>query len=202
MNEFRIKNLIEYLEEQPEERVQKLLSSYSCPLNKDIEIFLHERSISFSKSSSARTFIVSTKDAGQAVFVGYFTLTLKSLVLEDFREVSKSLEKKIKWFSDSYQIGNARESRTIQIASMILIAQLGKNFANGANKLITGQQLLDVVIDEITEIQKAVGGRFICVECEDTPNLLNFYMANGFVRLQNRFTGRGDGYFVQLIRTS
>ena len=202
MSIFKTKNLIEYLEEQSEERVQKFLSSYSCPPNKDIEFFLRERAILFTKSSSARTFVISIEDAGYMEFVGYFTLTHKSLVLEDFTEVSKSLEKKIKWFSDTYQIGDMREPRTIQIASMILIAQLGKNYTNGVNKLISGQQLLDIAFEKIIEIQRDVGGRFVCVECEDSPNLLKYYIANGFVRLQNRYTGDKGDYFVQLVRTS
>ena len=154
-----------------------------------------------SKSSSARTFLVSKEDSGQ--FVGFFTLTQKSLVLEDFFGVSKTLEKKIKWFSDAYRIGTETNERTIQIASVLLIAHIGKNYTDGKNKLISGEQLLKVAFEKITEIQREVGGRFILVECEDTPSLLEYYSANGFIRLQDRKIG-GDGgeYFVQLIRTS
>jgi len=198
---FTIKNLIDQLERHPEERIQEFLSSYSCPPNKDIEFFLHERAISFSKSSSARTFLVSK--AGTNQFVGYFTLAPKSLVLEDFSGISKSLEKKIKWFSDAYRISKGENERTILIASMILIAHIGKNYSGGENELITGEQLLKVAFEKIAEIQREVGGRFVLVECEDTPKLVSFYTANGFSRLQNRSIGEGEKeYFVQLVRTS
>ena len=201
MNEFKVKNLLEQLERHPEERIQEFLSFYTCPTNKDIEVFLREKAISFSKTSSARTFLVSDADTDQ--FVGYFTISPKSLVIEDFSEVSKTLEKKIKWFSDVYRIGKGEDEQTIQIASMTLIAQLGKNYTNGGNKLITGKQLLEVAFEKIIEIQREQGGRFILVECEDTSNLISYYTANGFSRLQNRATGKGESdYFVQLVRTT
>jgi hypothetical protein len=86
---------------------------------------------------------------------------------------------------------------------MILIAQLGKNYADGNDRLITGTQLLAVALEKIAAIQRELGGRFVLVECEDTPNLLEYYQANGFSRLQDRATGEGDGdYFVQMVRTS
>jgi hypothetical protein len=56
---FNTTGLLDQLERHPEERVREALSSYSCPLNKDIEFFLRERAITFSKSSSARTYLVS-----------------------------------------------------------------------------------------------------------------------------------------------
>jgi hypothetical protein len=143
---------------------------------------------------------VSSK--GTDEFVGYFTLAQKSLVIEEFFEISKSLEKKILWFSDEYRIGKGEKKQTVQVASLILIAHLGKNYTNGADELITGQQLLSVAFEKITEIQREIGGRFILVECEDTENLLDFYRANGFKRLQDRQIGGSDGHFVQLVRTS
>jgi hypothetical protein len=101
-----------------EEGAQKLLSSYSCPPNKDVEFFLKARAISFSKSSSARTFLVSERETG--IFVGFFALTQKSLVIEKFSGVSKSLEKKIRWFSDEYQIGYGKEKQQVRVASLIV----------------------------------------------------------------------------------
>jgi hypothetical protein len=201
MTGYYVRNLVEVLENSSEERTQKFLSSYSCPPNRDIESFLKERAILFSRSSSARTFIVSSKETDE--FVGYFTLAQKSLVIEEFVEISKSLEKKIRWFSDEYRIGKGEDNQVVQVASLILIAHLGKNYTNGADKLITGQQLLSVAFEKITEIQREVGGRFVLVECEDNPNLLSYYASNGFKRLQDRAISEdGDDYFVQLVRTS
>ena len=201
MSDFKIVNLCDYLNEYTEEGIQEFLSSYSCPPNKDIEIFLRERAISFSTSSSARTFLISTRDTN--LLVGYFTLAPKSLVLEEFAGVSKSLEKKIKWFSDAYLIGHGKDEHTIQVASVILIAHLGKNYKDCRNELITGKQLLEIAFEKIVDIQHELGGRFVLVECEDKSHLIDFYTANGFRKLQNRPINEGENdYFVQLVRTS
>jgi putative methionine-R-sulfoxide reductase with GAF domain len=190
------------IEMYSEERVQEALSSYACPLNRDIERFLREQSISFSKSSSARTFLVFTSVIGKLRLVGFFTLAPKSLVIEEFSGITKSLEKKIRWFSDSYHIGSGENEQVVQIVNVILIAHLGKNYCDGANELITGEQLLAIAFAKIVEIQRELGGRFVSVECEETPSLLGFYQNNGFIKLQDRPKPNEDGYFVQLIRTS
>jgi hypothetical protein len=201
VSSYKIVNLTDYLTEFSEESVCKSLSSYSCEPNNDVEFFLQKKAISSSMSSSSRTFIVSEEKTN--IFVGFFTLTQKSIVIEKFFGITKSLEKKIRWFSDEYQIGFGDEKQSIQVASLILIAHLGKNYTKGANELITGQQLLNIAVEKIVEIQGEIGGRFICVECEDTPNLLNYYTQNGFSRLQNRpISVDKDDYFVQLVRTS
>ena len=61
-----------------------------------------------------------------------------------------------------------------------LIGQLGKNYSNGHNKLITGDELLQMACDKIESIQVELGGRFTYLECEDKPVLIDFYERNGF----------------------
>ena len=61
-----------------------------------------------------------------------------------------------------------------------LIAQLGKNYHEGMNHLITGDELLCLACEKISRIQLDLGGRFVYVECEDKPKLIDFYAANGF----------------------
>ena len=38
--------------------LDKLLSSFSCEMDKDIEIFLHKRAVEFEKLSKARTYLI------------------------------------------------------------------------------------------------------------------------------------------------
>jgi hypothetical protein len=201
---FFIDPLTEQLRTREEESVEELLSSFLCPLNKDIELFLKERSIDFSKSSSARTYLVFNNNEPH-IIAGYFAIAQKSIVIEKFSGISKTFEKKIRWFSDEYMVGKGECSHAIRVASVILIAQFGKNFTNDAAGLITGQELMSITLSKISEIQHVLGGRFVSVECEDTPSLIDFYNMNGFVRLQNRPKDKGDpnaGHFVQLVRTS
>ena len=49
MTGFKIVNLKILIEEIGEEPVKELLSNFSCPLNKDVEIFLKQKAIEVSK---------------------------------------------------------------------------------------------------------------------------------------------------------
>lgn len=64
---------------------------------------------------------------------------------------------------------------------MPLIGQLGKNYYNEYNKLISGDVLLKMACDKIREAQEILGGRFVYLECEDKDKLKEFYEDNGFV---------------------
>jgi hypothetical protein len=92
MSEFVARNLADIIEDESEERTREFLSFYSCPPNEDIESFLHEQAIPFSKSFSARTFLVMTAETN--LLVGYFTIAQKSLVMKRLDDITRSLEKK------------------------------------------------------------------------------------------------------------
>lgn len=87
-----------------------------------------------------------------------------------------------------------------------LIAQLGKNFANGYNKLISGDELLALACKQVDEIQVLLSGKFTYVECEDNEKLINFYYLNGFRRIADRKLNKletidgGSSYLVQMIK--
>ena len=55
MSGYLIVNLSNMLGELEEEEVKKILSSFSCPLNKDVEEFLKNKAIEFSKQGLAST---------------------------------------------------------------------------------------------------------------------------------------------------
>ena len=60
------------------------------------------------------------------------------------------------------------------------MGQLGKNYTNGNNSLISGSDLLQLAIQKIKYVQHEVGGRFVYLECEDQPKLIQFYENNNF----------------------
>ncbi len=64
--------------------------------------------------------------------------------------------------------------------SAYLIAQLGKNFTNGSDKKITGEELLALAWDKIKEIQYLGGGVVTFLEAENEEKLLSFYRDNRF----------------------
>ena len=71
------------------------------------------------------------------------------------------------------------ESRGYDIA-IPLIGQIGKNFNNGYDKLISGDILLKFACNKIKETQNIIGGRYVFLECEDKEKLKEFYESNGF----------------------
>lgn len=59
--------------------------------------------------------------------------------------------------------------------SAYLIAQLGKNFTNGNNEKISGEQLLQAAVETIKGLQYSAGGMVYFLEAENKPDLLEFY---------------------------
>ncbi len=108
------------------------------------------------------------------IIVGYFSLTNKTTKIK--KDVLKGKTKK-------------RMSRFAQFddggkyfyVSLPLIGQIGKNYFNNYNKLISGDELLQIACSKIKIVQDIIGGRFVFLECEDKEKLRNFYESNGFV---------------------
>ena len=60
--------------------------------------------------------------------------------------------------------------------------------------------------DKVVEIQLAIGGRMVYVECEDKPQLTEFYKRNGFYHFGKRMLDKDEmdkllgKYLIQMIR--
>jgi len=87
-----------------------------------------------------------------------------------------------------------------------LIAQLGKNYYNGYNKLISGDELLKMACDKVSESQRIIGGKIVYLECEDKVKLIEFYSSNGFVAFGKRKLDRDETevmqgeYLIQMLK--
>lgn len=60
-----------------EDGTKAILSDFSCPLNLDVEQFLHKSALEFAKQSIAKTHLVFAQYQNVPVLIGYFTLALK-----------------------------------------------------------------------------------------------------------------------------
>lgn len=184
LNDVTVFNIREYLSDQDdkvlgEEELQQILSEFSCEKNSDVERFLKEQSIEFTKKNQSVTYLVfANKDAQ---LVGYFTLAIKpiSVNAENF---SNTMKRKIA------RVSELDESSGTYTLSAYLVAQLGKNFSNSANERITGEQLLQAAVDTIKELQYMAGGMVIFLETENNENLIEFYDKNGFKRFNTKET--------------
>ena len=201
MGGYQIIHLSDMLEILGEEDTKSILSTFSCPLNKDIEDFLRFKAITFSAQGLAKTHLVFTSYKDKPCLIGYFTLSNKGFsVAYNERSFSKTLRKRLNKFA---VYNRAFNSYTV---SAPLIAQLSKNFTNGYNKLISGDELLKMACDQVASIQALVGGRFVYLECEDKDFLINFYSENGFYNFGKRQLDSDEkdslsgDYLIQMLK--
>lgn len=111
-----------------EKSCKEFLSSFTCPLNIDVDNFIHNKAIEFVKQRIAITFLVTKRTKKGNVLVGYYALANRfvSISSDSFHKLSKSLQVKISKFSQ-YDASIDR-----YLLSMPLIAQLGKNYSQAA----------------------------------------------------------------------
>ena len=130
------------------------------------------------------------------MLAGYFTLALKPLTVRG-ETVSNTVKKKL------LRVSEWDERSDTYTMSAYLIAQLGKNFANGAEKKITGEELLVLAWNKIKEIQYLGGGVVTFLEAEREEKLLSFYRNNCFSQFDTRQTAPDTDEsheLVQLLR--
>lgn len=182
---YKVTNLKDICINIGENETKNILDEFECSLNKDVEYFLKEKSIEFSKQDIAETFIVTKSYKQEQVVVGYFSLTTKVLKM---KRNTLSGQKK-KRFS---RFAKYDEDNHCYFIALPLIGQIGKNYKNNYNKLISGDILLKFAFEKIKQVQEIVGGRFVFLECEDKPRLKEFYESNGFVCFGKRNLERDE----------
>lgn len=157
--------------------VQSILSIFSCYKNNDVEMFLKNQAIEFTKKHQSVTYLAVNKNTDNVV--GYFTLSIKPLRI-NIDAFSNTMKRKI------LRVSKLDEETGKYAFAAYLIAQLGKNFAVEESELISGETLLQLAVNKIKEIQHLAGGMVYFLEAEDTPKLLAFYEKNGFKRFEPR----------------
>jgi hypothetical protein len=175
-----------------EEELVKLLSEFSCERNPDVERFFKEQSIDFTKKNQSVTYLVFENE--NAALVGYFTLAIKPISV-NATGFSNTMKRKIA------RVSELDENTGSYSLSAYLVAQLGKNYADGVNEKISGEQLLQAAVETIKELQYMVGGMVVFLEAEDEPKLMNFYeKENGFKRFDTREVKAGTENAHSLIQ--
>lgn len=172
-------SLLDMIENLGESYVNGILSSFLCPKNHDVEDFLKNKAIVFSQQGISVTHLVFCETSEKLALVGYFCLSPKQIVIKK-ESLNATKRKQIRKFA---AVPNHDTEYSV---SALLIGQLGKNFTNGYNKLISGDDLLAIAFDKIKSVQGQVGGRLTYIECEDRRKLINFYKNNGFTYFDKR----------------
>ena len=162
--------------------LERILSSFSCEYDEDIQIFLRERAIEFEKLSKSRTYLVIDENQfenpgftlGKLTVYGYISLAVKVFTVPE--TFSNRQRKQLDGFS-------AKEhGKQVSNFPCYLIGQLARN-SNISKESLSGADLLNFAYDIIAIAVDAVGGRNILVECRNNKKLLKFYLNNGFEKI-------------------
>ena len=192
-------NLRDLLAELGEERTSEILSAFECPLNPDVQSFLREKAILFSKHGYASTYLVFASYQGSVVLIGYYALAMKAVVIKGSL-LSSQWRGRLRRFA-FYDSDLKQFTLSLQ-----LIGQLGKNYAHHYDRLISGDDLLGIACETVREIQLMSSGKMVYLECEDVLPLTSFYERNGFFRFANRNLDGDERdlsqtpYLVQMIK--
>lgn len=168
--------LSDIINEFGEDKAQKVLSSFSCPINPDIQDFLINKSIDFAKKGLAATTLVYINRS----LVGYYAIANKIILIDDNTELSRRMISKIQKFS-TYNI----DLNKFYISAPLL-AQFSKNFNDKIEEHITGDELMGLALNRIDNAQKHIGGKVSYLECENNQNLISFYESHGFVKFNTK----------------
>lgn len=120
-----------------EKAIKEILSDFSCPLNEDVDYFIHYKAYDFERVGLARTYLVYALIDDKPILVAFYSLGQSNVVISE--DLSKNMKKKI--FGTTYPIGKNIKT--------LLIGQLSKNFYNGYNQYIAGDILMELVFEKI-----------------------------------------------------
>lgn len=165
-------NIRDYLKSRDSHKRELLsgfISSYTCTPNPDIEHFLKHNAIEFTKKQH-----LAFTRGESPLFVGYFALAVKPFKVGVNDIPSNTWRRKIE------RVARFNEEKQIYSAAGYLIAQLGKNYTDGMNELITGSELLRLALNVVLDIQDMAGGMIAFLDAENNNSLIDFYTKSGF----------------------
>ena len=192
MNAYTTVNILDMINVIGEDRVNQILSDFSCPKNDEIENFIKKNAIDFAKRKMSITHLVMDENGKLAAI---FALTHKAVKIKD-EILSSTLRKKIKRYAQLDEDTNS------YMVSAFLIAQFGKNYEEREGEPVNGNSLMDDAMDILAAVQHDVGGGVVYLECEDKPQLLSFYQNdNNFFRVfGERYSEVDQTKYIQLLR--
>lgn len=179
---INIRSCIESDQEQiiGENEIKEILSDFSNPKNKDVEDFLKNRAVEFTRKQQSITYLVFSTEMME--LAGYFSITMKPVTVK-----ADGLSNTARRGLD--RVSKYDEKTNAYIVAAYLIAQFGRNYSNKVTCPIQGTELMDIAIATLLNIQYQLGGLLVYLECEDHEKLLEFYRnKNGFKLFGERVT--------------
>ncbi|MCB4762230.1 MAG: hypothetical protein LGB78_04345 [Sulfurovum sp.] len=146
--------------------VKKLLKTFSCTRNRDLQDFLYNRAVTFEKNLRSRTYLYINNTTQEVA--AYFTITINTLHTD-------SISPEVIELLDGYK-------NDVASIPCFLIGQLGKSDKFEPRKI--GEYILNDAIEIIDQSQKSLGGRFILLDAINKEQVIKFYEANAFFPIE------------------
>ena len=199
MNSIHVSNILDIIEDEDEAVIpeglifaQKLIKTFRCIKNAEIEHFLYNNAVDFARKRQAITYFVL--DDNDDV-IAYFSLTHKAVKIDGSR-LSNTVCRGLDRHAEKDIDGSGYN------ASAFLIAQFGRNSAYNGEIDFSGNELMARSFKSLKAAQHLVGGGIVYLECEDEPHLLEFYAndANRFREFSERDSKAEGIVYKQLLR--
>lgn len=146
----------------------------------DVEDFLHNKAIEFERNALSTTHLIFSEYRKELILVGYFSLANKPLTMtkKNYNSLNGSQKRKLCNHGSKTESGG-------YIVNSYLLGQLGKNFSDKAiqTKAIDGSILLTIAYDTILEAKQFINAKYVWLECEDEPRLIDLYKKFGFEKI-------------------
>lgn len=178
------KDLRSILSDYGTERTQKVLSGFICE-NEEVQEFIRDKAILQEERGLSRTILIFDESNGS--MVGFYALSIKSLVLSDDLNTSQ----KKSYFGTSQTNGN--------VIPAILIGQLGKNDA--VESTFTGSDLMSLIFGYIRNVDKLLPSVVSYVEHNGSQKLRDYYEKHDFTYLPRKAEEKEKGLYCHVIRT-
>ena len=193
MSNYAVMNILDFMDVIGEDNLKVVLSEFSCPKNLEIEEFMRKNAIEFAKRKTSITYLLVDDECR---IHGIFAVTHKALQVTG-QELSGTVRKKLQRYAQ------ADEETGELTLSAFLIGQFGKNYQYTDIATITGVQLMDAVFEVLENVQHQIGGGVVYLECEEKPQLLNFYQndTNRFRIFGERYSEKDQTKYIQLLKT-
>lgn len=190
--DYAVVNILGYIELIGEESVVDVLSGFSCPKNKEIENFVRNNAVEFAKRKMSITYLLLDE---YSRVLAIFAITHKAVQIWG-KNLSSTLQKKIQRYAQ-------KNEKTDEYAlSAFLIGQFGKNYQHKDAPVPDGGKMMEAVLTILKHVQREIGGGVVYLECEEKPELLNFYQneKNRFRKFGERLSEKENVNYIQMLR--
>lgn len=147
-------------------KAKKLLETFTCSKNSDLQDFLHDQAMTFERHLRSRTYVYLDNETKE--IAAYFTIAVNTLHTD-------GISSKVILLLDGYK-------DDIPTIPCFLIGQVGKSDRYADYKI--GEHILADAVEIINSAQQALGGRFILLDAINHSKVVTFYQQNAFFPIE------------------